>query len=37
MNPTSAAPVGTPRTPDPPSQDGVSARRREYDSKIGKL
>jgi len=38
MNPVSAAPVETPRTPDPPSQEGVSAqRRREYDSKIGKL
>jgi len=33
----SASPVGTPRTSDPPSQDGGSAqRRREYDSKIGK-
>jgi len=32
-----ASPVGTPRTSDPPTQDGASAqRRREHDSMIGK-
>ena len=37
MGQASAAPVATPRTSDPPLQDGGSAqRRREYDSKIGK-